>query len=95
MKFVLMASAFLGLAAIPATAIAMPIAPLNDGPPGLTLVAMGCGPGWTRGPYGHCHPMGGPGPVVGVAPGPVVGVYAHPYGYGRHCWWRAGVRVCN
>ena len=21
--------------------------------------------------------------------------YAHPYAYGRHCWWRHGVRVCN
>lgn len=31
--------------------------------------AGGCGPGWYRGPYGGCRPMGGP---VVVAPGPVV-----------------------
>ena len=60
---------------------------------GVTPVAFGCGPGWTRGPYGGCHPMGY------VAPGArVYGYYgyhpyAHPY-YGR-CWWRAGVRVCT
>ena len=81
------AVALICLAAVPATA--MPIAPLKDAPSGLTLVAMGCGPGWTRGPYGNCHPMGY------VAPG----IYAHPYAYrpyayGRRCWWRAGVRVC-
>jgi hypothetical protein len=60
------AVALICLAAVPATA--MPIAPLKDAPSGLTLVAMGCGPGWTRGPYGNCHPMGY------VAPG----IYAHP-----------------
>lgn len=58
MRKVLMASAvaFRGLAAVPATA--MPIAPLTDAPSGVALVAWGCGPGWTRRPYGHCHPMG-------------------------------------
>jgi hypothetical protein len=93
MKKMLMASAvaLLGPAAVPAAA--MPVAPLTDLVSGLTRVAMGCGPGWTRGPYGRCHPMGY------VAPGPAYGVYAHPYGYhpyayGRRCWWRAGVRVC-
>jgi hypothetical protein len=65
MKYALMVSAaFVGLAAVPATA--MPIASLNDSSSGLTLAAWGCGPGWTRGPYGHCHPMGyGPGPAYG------------------------------
>ena len=47
--------ALLGLATIPASA--MPVAPLSDAPTSITLVAMGCGPGWTRGPYGHCRPM--------------------------------------
>ena len=95
MRRILMASAIAlsGLAAAPASA--MPIAPLGDAPSGVTLVAMGCGPGWTRGPYGRCHPMGG----VYVAP-PVYGFAAPAYGYGyrpyaRHCWWRAGVRICN
>jgi len=81
-------TALLGLAAIPA--FAMPVAPLTDAPTGVTLIAMGCGPGFTRGPYGHCHPMG-----YGVAavPGPYYGYhpYAHP-----HCWIGPyGHRHCN
>jgi len=86
------AIALLGLAAIPASA--MPVAPLSDAPTSITLVAMGCGPGWTRGPYGHCHPMGY---GVAVVPGPYYGFhpYAHPYAY-RHCWiGRWGYRHCN
>jgi hypothetical protein len=35
---------------------------------GAASAAEGCGPGWYRGPYGRCHPMGGGGAVV-VAPG--------------------------
>ena len=86
------AIALLGLAAIPASA--MPVAPLSNELTGITLVAMGCGPGWTRGPYGHCRPMedrvpGGPGPYYGFHP------YAHPYAY-RHCWIGPyGHRHCN
>jgi hypothetical protein len=45
------------------------------------------------GPYGGCHPMGY------LAPRPAYGFYARPYApygyYGRRCWWRGGVRVCN
>jgi hypothetical protein len=84
------ATALSGLAAAPATA--MPFAPLTDSPSGVTLVAMGCGPGWTRGPYGHCRPMGGY-----AAPRPAYGYGYHPYAhpYGGRCWWRGGVRVCN
>ena len=78
-----------GLAAIPAQA--MPVAPLNSAAPSLTLVAMGCGPGWTRGPYGRCHPMGYAAPAYAYGYHP----YGyHPYAY-RRCWWRAGVRVCG
>jgi len=79
----------LGLAAVPARA--MPIAPLSGAPTSITQVAWGCGPGWTRGPYGHCHPMHyGYG---AVAPGPYYGY--HPYAY-RHCWiGRWGYRHCN
>jgi len=82
------AIALLGLAAIPASA--MPVAPLSDAPASITLVAMGCGPGATRGPYGHCHMMGyGAGPYYGFHP------YAHPYAY-RHCWIGPhGYRHCN
>ena len=49
----------------------------------------GCGPGWARGPYGGCRPMGGRGPVVVVpAPAPVVVVRPRvcPYGFR----WDAG-----
>ena len=58
MRKSLIASALvlLGVAAAPARA--MPFPPMSDAPSAATLVAMGCGPGWTRGPYGHCHPMG-------------------------------------
>ncbi len=71
MRKVFTASAFalFGLAAVSANA--MPFPSLNDGPSGVTPVAYGCGPGWTRGPYGGCHPMGG----YGYHP------YAHAYGY--------------
>ena len=83
MQKVLVASAFavFGFAAVPANA--MPVAQLHDAPSEVTPVAMGCGPGWTRGRYGHCHPMGGYG--YGVAVPRVYGAYGgygyHPYGY--------------
>jgi hypothetical protein len=90
MRNILIASAFavLGLAAA-APSQAMPFAPADETGAGVTRVAYGCGPGFTRGPYGHCHPMGYVARPVYGAP------YAHPYAYGRHCWWRGGVRVCN
>ena len=90
------AVALLGLASIPARA--MPIALLQNAPASITPVAFGCGPGWTRGPYGHCHPMGyravAPAPYgfVAAVPGPYYGVHPH---WG-HCWiGRWGYRHCN
>ena len=53
------ASAFALFGLMVGTADAMPFPTLNDGLSGATSVAFGCGPGWTRGPYGGCHPMGG------------------------------------
>jgi hypothetical protein len=57
---------------------AMPLAPLSAADTaGVIQVAQGCGPGWARGPYGRCRPMGGavvvrrPPPVVVVRPGRV------------------------
>ncbi|WEJ99637.1 MAG: hypothetical protein P0Y59_22465 [Candidatus Sphingomonas phytovorans] len=47
----------------------------------------GCGPGYHRGPAGHCRPNRGP--AVVVAPGPlVVGNFYHGRGYwdGRRYW---------
>jgi len=83
----------LGLAAVPAVAI--PVAPLSGSPTAVTQVAWGCGPGWTRGPYGRCHPMGyGYGVIA-----PVPFVPAPYYGYRpyvHHCWiGRWGYRHCN
>ena len=45
--------------------------------PAVTLVAEGCGPGWWRGPGGHCHPM-----AMGRACPP--GYHLGPEG--RRCW---------
>jgi hypothetical protein len=92
MRNILIASAFalVGFSAA-APSQAMPFAPDNEAGASATLIAYGCGAGFTRGPYGHCHAMGHlpPRPVYGYHP------HAHPYAYGRHCWWRGGVRVCN
>ena len=77
----------LGLAAVPARA--MPIAPLPSAPTSVTPVAWGCGPGWTRGPYGRCHPMG-----YGYGAFAPVPFYGSPYVH--HCWiCRWGYRHCN
>jgi hypothetical protein len=81
------AFALVGLAA--ASADAMPFPPLADQTPSaITLTAGGCGIGFHRGPYGGCRPNGGA-YAYGYHP------YAAPYAYGRRCWWRGGVRVCN
>jgi hypothetical protein len=90
MRNVLIASAFVlfGFMTIPVSA--MPFPSLNDGPSGVTPIAFGCGPEWTRGPYGGCHPRGGYGYV---APR-VYGAYGyHPYSrrygaYGFHPYAR-------
>jgi len=67
------ALALIGLASVPAQA--MPFPSLSELPSATTLVAYGCGPGWTRGPYGHCHPIGG---YYGYGYHPY---YYHPYYY--------------
>ncbi len=78
-------AAFVAFAAVPAHA--MPFPPASDAPPGVTLIAQGCGPGWFRGPYGRCHPMGYARPAPFYRP--------YPYAYRPHCWWVNGVRVCR
>ncbi len=72
MRKTLFASAIMTLGLGGAPAEAMPFGSLHVAPPRVTLVAMGCGPGWTRGPYGHCHPIGA---YYGYHP------YYHPYYY--------------
>ena len=63
--------------------------------------AQGCGPGFHRGPYGHCRPNGpAAGPGVGIAVGPLVigNFYAgHGYWDGHRYWdhrerWHGGWR---
>jgi len=54
--FLIVAATLFGAAVSPASA--MPIAPAPTGDANITLAANGCGPGWYRGPYGACHPMG-------------------------------------
>lgn len=46
--------------------------------PNIELAAMGCGPGWTRGPMGHCHPMRMGRPVWRGCPR---GMHLGPYGH--------------
>ena len=50
--------------------------------------AEGCGRGFHRGPYGHCRPNYGPGPVAGPGVALVIGNYYHGRGYwdGRRYW---------
>jgi len=83
MRNILFASALLGLSA-GVSAQAMPFPSLSGAPSALMPVAMGCGPGWTRGPYGGCHPMGYAGGGVyrhgyGAYAHPYYHPYAHPY----------------
>jgi len=54
----------------------------------------GCGPGFHRGPYGHCRPNRGPGPVIGVIGAPQIGVMYPGRGYwdGHRYWGHRGGR---
>jgi hypothetical protein len=63
----------------------------------------GCGEGFHRGPYGHCRPNRGPGPVLVrpgvIAPGLAIGTFYPGHGYwdGRRYWghrdaWHRGWR---
>jgi hypothetical protein len=63
-KFPLIAAAAGAIVAASALgAQALPAAPVSSDTP-IVHVAMGCGPGFIRGPYGGCRPMGfGRGPV--------------------------------
>jgi hypothetical protein len=74
------------------------LSPLENGVPGVTLIAGGCGLGFHRGPYGGCRVNEGPaGPAVVVVPAPtavpavIVAPRACPLGfhlgpYGRRCF---------
>jgi len=79
---------------IVASAQAFPVSAGQAGPtaqdglgPNIELAAMGCGPGWVRGRFGHCHPMGMGHPVFrGCPPGMHLGPYGHRCIPNRH--WR-------
>ena len=51
----LVLAAALGLASVSAEAMPFAAAP-TGGDAMIAKVAYGCGPGWTRGPYGRCRP---------------------------------------
>jgi hypothetical protein len=72
---------------IASSAQAFTPAPLNlptDELAGIEHVAGGCGPGWYRGAYGRCRPMGARGVVVG-RPVVVCRSVRTPYGWRRVC----------
>jgi hypothetical protein len=71
MRKFLFTSALALLALATVSARAMPFLPIAKAPSDIALVAMGCGPGWIRGPYGGCHPMG----------------YNYTYAYGYHPYY--------
>ena len=81
----ILAAAIFAIAGLGA-ANAMPMAPLSAADTAEVIqVAQGCGPGYARGPYGRCRPMG----VVVVRRPPVV-VVRPGRGCGPGFAWRAG-----
>lgn len=77
-------------------AAAIPVGPGVFAPPHASALvapaAQGCGPGWWRGPWGHCRHT----PYYGPLPG---GGYSSPYYYaGNGCppgWWRGPWGHCR
>ena len=65
-------AAAMGLGAVSANA--MPFASVSGDDSVISQVRYGCGPGWTRGPYGHCRPR------YTCPPG------WHPGPFGWHCF---------
>ena len=64
-------------------------APLSASTEQVVPVAQGCGPGWWRGPWGHCRdtPYYGPLPGGGVTPPPPGPTWnGCPPGYWRGPW---------
>ena len=81
--FVLGMALSLGLATTAGAAI-LP-APVANGDGGIVKVGEGCGPGWWRGPHGHCHPFtGGGGSLRGTRFACPGGMHVGPYGH--RCW---------
>lgn len=90
--FGLLSGLWLGaLAALPASAMPLAQSPVSQAAI-LTPVAQGCGPGWWRGPWGHCRDT----PYTGRMPGrgwvydlpPTYGYFGNgcPPGYWHGPW---------
>jgi hypothetical protein len=85
----------MGLKLISATAIFLSLACVQN-----AIAEGGCGPGFHRGPYGHCRPNGpvvvAPGAPVVVAPAVVAPavVAPGPVVCGRGYRWHPGYRRC-
>jgi hypothetical protein len=66
--------------------------------PEITLVDQGCGPGWWRGPWGHCRDTPYSGNLPGGGYGTNIGEN-YSYGYsGNGCapgWWRGPWGHCR
>jgi hypothetical protein len=78
--------------------LAAAAAALTLGSVSAANAADGCGRGFHRGPYGHCHADRGPGPVIGIGP-LAIGVFYPGHGYwdGHRYWghrdaWHGGWR---
>jgi hypothetical protein len=77
MKTILLSAALaLGVASTASAAVTP--APVANFSSAIVKVAEGCGPGFWRGPHGHCHPMAGPGRFC--PPGFHIGPEGH------RCW---------
>ena len=89
-----------GLAAPLATANAFPPAPVLNNESEIILVDQGCGPGWWRGPWGHCRNTPYSGNLPGGGYGTNIGEYpSYSYGdSGNGCspgWWRGPWGHCR
>jgi hypothetical protein len=70
-------SAALAFGLVSAASAAVPAAPVGGSNSLIIKVAEGCGPGFWRGPGGHCHPFA----VGSACP---VGYHLGPEG--KRCW---------
>lgn len=84
LKMLAATAALVGGLGFASTASAAPLAPIRAGTLAgaaqITNVAMGCGPGFARGPLGRCRPI-----ARGFRPGPRCFVRPTPVGPRRIC----------
>ncbi|MGU3467282.1 GCG_CRPN prefix-to-repeats domain-containing protein [Methylobacterium sp. C33D] len=84
LKMLAATAALVGGLGLASAASAAPLAPIGAGTLAgtahVTTVAMGCGPGFARGPLGRCRPI-----ARGFRPGPPCFVRRTPVGPRRIC----------